>query len=153
MRINIAAITVVALTIITAGCASTPSGPIFKKITVESDVALVYVYRPQRHYGKALEFPVLINDVLVANIGSDGYFPIYLKPDSYVIQSDNVSIDEKLEFQLNAGDVVYLRYTINMHDPFGLVLTHYFKNTSENEAWNEIRKCRLETDRFYGYKK
>jgi hypothetical protein len=96
---------------ILGGCASTPSGEAFSKLAEpRENAALLYLYRPDEYYGKALSFGVAVDGKQKGDIGNGGYMIIPLDPGKRVIQIHGFGYkDEPLELEVMKGTLVFLR--------------------------------------------
>jgi len=132
-------------------CASTPKGPSFSTINEISNAekALVYIYRPGVYYGKAVTYPVLLNNNKIADLGHNGYFSIELDPGEYSIRPDTASIDHDLKIELESGTTTYLKLKTNERFALCFCTSLQFLKVDKMLALLELKETKAETDRVY----
>lgn len=139
------------LALFLTACASTPKGPSFSAINEISNAkkALVYIYRPGVYYGKAITYPVLLNDNKIADIGHNGYFSIEVDPGEYSIRPDTASIDHDLKVKFEPGSTTYLKLKTNEKFALCFCTSLQFVEVDKLLAVLELKETKAETDRVY----
>jgi hypothetical protein len=96
---------------ILGGCASTPSGEAFSHLVEpRANLALLYLYRPDENYGKALAFSVEVDGKEKGNIGNGAYMIIPLDAGKRVIQIHGLGYkDVPREVDAVEGPLTFLR--------------------------------------------
>ncbi|NRB40315.1 MAG: DUF2846 domain-containing protein [Pseudomonadales bacterium] len=147
MKFNLIVIMILA---VLTGCAAAPSGEQFTALKKPSEnKSLVYIYRPNVYYGKAITYPVLLNKEKIADIGNRGYFTLNLDPGVYNIRPDTASIDHDLEVKLDAGKTKFLELYTNEKFALCFCTTLQFREVSEKVALGELNDTREEIERVY----
>lgn len=141
------------LSLAVVGCSSMPSGPEFSGLeaTASPSEGTLYIYRPDAYYGKAITYPVLLNGNKIADLGTQGYFPLTVEPGEYRIQPDTDSIDHELRFSVTAGEVQFLRLKVNRKPAICFCTSLEFEEVDRPYALRELPRTRRETERVYGY--
>ena len=81
-------------------------------LTTDAGKAVVFVYRPGKLLGKALEPTVFCDGVELARMDNGRYFVVLLEPGEHRI---HMTQDKKrVDLRLNAGDVAFVRMKIEM---------------------------------------
>jgi hypothetical protein len=93
------------------GCASTPSGEAFSKLVdPQENAALLYLYRPDEHYGQALKFAVAVDSQQKGDIGNGAYMIIPLDPGKRVIRIHGFGYEDvPLEIDAIKGTLTFLK--------------------------------------------
>lgn len=132
-------------------CASTPKGPQFTSIVeiTSPEKSMLYIYRPGVYYGKAITYPVLLNNNKIADIGHDGYFSIEVDPGKYNIRPDTASIDHDLSLDLKAGSTTYLKLKTNERFALCFCTSLQFIEMDKRMALIELKETKKETTRVY----
>jgi hypothetical protein len=136
------------------GCATAPSGSKFSGVAVPAaDKAMLYVYRPNDYYAKAITFPLLLDNKKVADIGSAGFIKIPVAPGSHTLVTETASmIDDPITVAVKGGEIKFLRVSMNKHDPMGFSVSIYFKDVVRQLAEPEMIDTSEEVARYYGPK-
>lgn len=131
------------------GCASAPSGEKFSSInSVSPDKSLVYIYRPDAYYAKAVAYGVFLDDVEIAKITRNGFFAIEVTPGQHNIRPDHSGgIDHDLSVDLAPGSTTFLRLKTNRKPAMCFCTSIQFKVVSQALATNEMKEMREEVDR------
>ncbi|MBN1356027.1 DUF2846 domain-containing protein [bacterium] len=115
MRFVLLAITVLTI----AGCAS---GLKFTPIEqIPPQKALVYIYRPSKYMGSALDYYVFANRLPIVKLENGGYYPYYTSPGKLEFAAGETSVihpkdlndpaREFFVFEVEAGEIYYLKGT------------------------------------------
>ena len=149
LRCLLVSISILALT----ACSSMPSGPKFGGVDVTAgpSESILYIYRPNAHYGIAVTYPVLLNGKKIADLGNDGYFPLAVEPGRYSIQTDTDGIDHAYEFEAESGETHFLRLKVNRKPAICFCSSMEFEQVGEPHAVGELAATRKEIERVYGY--
>ena len=132
------------------GCSSIPSGEAFSSLEpAPADKALAYIYRPPIYYGKAITYPILLNEEKIASIGENGFFTMELDAGDYSIRPDTDSIDNIFDFSAENGAVYFLRLKTNRKPAICFCTSLEFELVDEELALAELGTARRETDRVY----
>jgi len=134
---------------ILAGCASTPSGEVFSKLVEpKGNLALLYLYRPDEHYGKALEFTVVIDGKEKGRIGNGAYMIIPLDKGKRVIQIHGFGYkDVPREMDAIEGTLAFLRVaTTKGFGGFSATLT--LEADDKSNAMTDLASLKREPERF-----
>ena len=131
------------------GCASTPSGETFSKLAEpRADRALLYLYRPDEYYGKALAFTVVVDGQEKGNIGNGGYLIIPLSAGKRVIGIKGLGYkDEPREVEAQQGGIHFLRVaTKRGFGGFSATLT--LETEVESKAVTDLASLNREPERY-----
>lgn len=110
------------------GCASTPRGPSFAATPPSDETAVLYVYR--LHTPPYLRKPdIKINDVVVAELPTDSYTVLRLRPGNYTVKADwngplslgldGLILNVSTSISMSAGKSYY----VNLAGKLGLIAT------------------------------
>ena len=89
-----------------------PNMPAAPALTADAGKAVVFVYRPGKLLGKALEPTIFCDGVELARMDNGRYFVVLLEPGEHRI---HMTQDKKrVDLRLNAGDVAFVRMKIEM---------------------------------------
>jgi hypothetical protein len=96
---------------ILGGCASTPTGETFSTLVEPpNERGLLYVYRPDEHYGKALTFKIVIDGKEMGDVGNGAYMIIPVEPAKHSIQVKGFGYkDVPSEVDVPAGESAFLK--------------------------------------------
>jgi hypothetical protein len=148
---NIKSLVLIFAVMLLTACASTPNGPKFSSVNeiTSPEKSLLYIYRPGVYYGKAITYPVLLNENKIADIGHDGYFSIEVDPGEYNIRPDTASIDHDLSINLAAGTTTYLKLKTNERFALCFCSSLQFVEMDKRMALQELRNTKEEVARVY----
>ena len=146
-----AALAAITSLIVLSGCSSIAGGSFYaEQEAVPADQALVYVYRMDKYYSKAVTFPFFVDDVQVAKIGNSSYFVVPVEPGVHVFGTRMATVDdEPLEMEVEAGRSYYLRQEI-VSKAMGFYAKSYVEPVNEELAQLEMTSCRREVERYSG---
>jgi hypothetical protein len=134
---------------ILGGCASTPTGEAFSQLVdPKENVALLYLYRPDEHYGQALKFSVKVDGQQKGDIGNSAYMIIPLDPGKHVIQIHGLAYsDEPREVDAVKGTLAFLKVvTAKGFGGFSATLT--LEPEDRLKAGGNLVGLRRESERF-----
>ena len=96
---------------ILGGCASTPTGEVFSKLVDPvNGSGLLYVYRPDEYYGKALSFGVVIDGKAKGDLGNGAYMIIPVEPGRHTVEVKGFGYkDEPSEVDIPTDAVAFLK--------------------------------------------
>jgi hypothetical protein len=131
------------------GCASTPSGEAFSQLTEpRADVALLYLYRPDEHYGQALKFAVTIDGKSKGDIGNGAYMIIPVDPGKRVFQIHGFGYkDEPLEVDAAKGTLMFLK-VVTAKGFGGFSATLALQPNDKLNAVNDLVRLKREPERY-----
>jgi len=134
---------------ILGGCASTPSGEVFSNLVEPRDEsALLYLYRPDEYYGKALSFKVLVDGKERGDIGNAGYMIIPLDAGKRVIQIKGMGYkDEPREFEAQKDTLGFLKI-VTAKGFGGFSATLMLTPEAQSKAVTDLARLRREPERF-----
>lgn len=92
-----------------------PKGPEFSRIDDQPDTAAVYFYRPFMPLA-GLDLLLKVGDVAVAELPTDTYTVIRMRPGTYTIKTDwgalhNLSLSRSEMLSVSAGKSYYVKFT------------------------------------------
>jgi len=93
------------------GCANL--GPAYQSQSVESDKAIVYVYRPNSFVGAAMSYDVFNGDKFVTRLHNGGYHPLVVNPGKIHLWGETEAKSEVFLIA-KAGDTHYVKGSIGM---------------------------------------
>lgn len=76
----------------------------------EGDVATVYIYRPGKYWGKALEPSVFLDEKKLLDMDNARYLALRLTPGHHVLRSNEK--DSEIDQEWDAGKTYYVKMTI-----------------------------------------
>lgn len=130
------------------GCASAPSGEKFSSVrSATNEKSLVYIYRPDAYYAKAVTYGVLLDEVEIARIARNGFFAIDIPPGAHSIRPDHDGIDHDLLFDFKANETTFLRLKTNLKPALCFCTSIQFEVVSEELAVSEMSVMREEVER------
>ena len=135
--------------VLLAGCASTPSGEAFSRLVEpRAERALLYLYRPDDHYGMALKFAVVVDGKEKGDIGHAAYMIIPVDPGKHTIQIHGLGYkDEPKELDTYKGAIEFLRVaTAKGFGGFSATLTLEAEGSSK--AVTDLAGLKREPERF-----
>jgi hypothetical protein len=109
------AITFIVLATFLSGCASTARGPQFVQQQSQSEAATLYVFRLQTPpYARKPD--IRINGTVVAELPTDSYFAVSLRPGKYEIRSDyglldNLILGKSTTITAESGKSYFVEFT------------------------------------------
>lgn len=111
-----------------AGC--TAGGPKFSGLTdievsKESSKSYIYIYRDNKFAGSAGIQPVSLDRNFCVKLKNGGYWRFEVEPGQHTIESLPVDFLDrrerpKISFSTSAGEVVFVKYSINMNSLFAV---------------------------------
>ena len=131
------------------GCASTPSGEAFSKLVEpRAEGALLYLYRLDEHYGKALSFAILVDGQTKGDIGNAAYMIVPLDPGKHDVQIHGFGYkDEPREIDIPKGAIEFLRVaTAKGFGGFSATLT--LEGDGRAKAVTDLAGLKREPERF-----
>jgi hypothetical protein len=134
---------------ILGGCASTPSGEAFSHLVEpRANLALLYLYRPDENYGKALAFSVEVDGKERGNIGNGAYMIIPLDAGKRVIQIHGLGYkDVPREVDAVEGTLTFLRVaTEKGFGGFSATLT--LEADAQSKATSDLASLKREPERY-----
>lgn len=141
-------ISILFLSLLMYGCASAPSGEKFTSVRpAKSDKALVYIYRPDAYYAKAVAYGVILDDIEIAKITRNGFFAIDVPPGKHTIRPDHDGIDHDLVVNLEPGTTNFLRIKTNIKPALCFCTSIEFELVNKELALREMDIMREEIDR------
>jgi hypothetical protein len=135
--------------VLLAGCASTPSGEAFTRLVEpRTEHALLYLYRPDDHYGMALKFAVVVDGKEKGDIGHAAYMIIPVDPGKHTIQIHGLGYkDEPQEIDTYKGAIEFLRVaTAKGFGGFSATLT--LEAEGRSKAVTDLAGLKREPERF-----
>jgi len=131
------------------GCATTPSGEAFSKLVEpRENFALLYLYRPDEYYGKALSFTVVVDGQEKGDIGNGAYMIIPLDPGKRNIQIHGFGYkDEPREVEATKGALMFLRVA-TAKGFGGLSATLTLEADGDSKAASDLASLRREPERY-----
>jgi hypothetical protein len=136
-------------TVLLVGCVSTPSGETFSSLVEpRSEHALLYLYRPEDHYGMALKFAVVVDGQEKGDIGHAAYMIIPVDPGKHTIQIHGLGYkDEPRDIDSHKGAVEFLRVaTAKGFGGFSATLT--LEAEGRSKAVTDLAGLKREPERF-----
>jgi hypothetical protein len=139
-------LTAIMLTVM-MGCASAPQGEQFSALLpAKAGKALVYLYRPTDSHG-GVNYPVLIDDEKVADIGNGGYLVIPVDPGDHTIRITALGYkDTPLELTTEVGNHFLKIATARGTDEFTAMLS--LVTVGEATALKDLAQTKREPERF-----
>jgi hypothetical protein len=131
------------------GCVSTPNGEKFSKLLEPRNTeSLIYLYRQNENYGKALTFTVFVDDQEKGNIGNDAYMIIPVPEGTHTIRVKGFGYaDSPISINVKNNTVNLLKiYTEKGFMGFTAELK--LKALPSRMASNELRNLSREPERF-----
>ena len=132
-----------------AGCASTPSGQAFSRLVEpRAERALLYLYRPDDHYGMALTFTVVVDGHEKGDIGHAAYMIIPVDPGKHTIQIHGSGYkDEPRQLDTSKGAIEFMRVaTAKGFGGFSATLT--LEPEGRTKAVTDLAGLKREPERF-----
>lgn len=131
------------------GCASTPKGEAFSNL-VEPLIGqgLVYVYRPDEYYGKALSFKVVVDGKEKGDVGNGAYMVIPVEPGKHSIEVKGVGYSEEpSQVEIPAGEFAFLKVATKKGFG-GFSATLSLEAVSRQKALEGLTGLKREPERF-----
>jgi len=131
------------------GCASTPKGEAFSKLVEPLDgQGLIYVYRLDEYYGKALSFKVVIDGKEKGDVGNGAYMIIPVDPGKHSIEVKGVGYNEEpSQLEIPAGVFAFLKVvTKKGFGEFSATLS--LEAVSRQNALDGLKGLKREPERF-----
>ena len=97
-----------------SGCANVSTAPAetdaaAKDFKPAEGMGVVYLYRPGRAIGAAMQMQVTVNGDLVGGTGPGTYFRFDLPPNSYTFMSSSPESSATLQVQVAAGGIYFVQ--------------------------------------------
>lgn len=127
------------LSTLLSACAA--SGPAFTSVslTPDSPKALVYVYRPNRVAGSAINYTVKANGTPVTKLENGGYFPLVIDPGSIEFEA-KTEARTRVVVDVRAGETRYVQGSIGM----GVFIGHpRLLEVDAATGAAEVKECKL----------
>ena len=133
------------ITFITAGCASTSKAPESKNNEAKafektSDKGVVYLYRPGRAVGAAMQTQVKVNGRDAGGTGPGTFFKWELKPGVYVFSCFTAESSAVVEVDVKPGKNYFLRQDRRLGVGAGRVT---LIEVDEKTGKDGVSKCKL----------
>jgi hypothetical protein len=134
---------------ILGGCASTPTGEAFSTLLQPPDGSgLLYVYRPDEYYGKALSFKVVIDGKEKGDVGNGAYMIIPVEPGKHSIEVKGFGYkDEPSEVAVPVGELAFLK-VLTKKGFGGLSATLSLEPATRSTALDGLSGLKREPERF-----
>jgi hypothetical protein len=131
------------------GCASTPTGEAFSTLVEPiNGRGLLYVYRVDEYYGKALSFKVVIDGKEKGDVGNGAYMIIPVEPGKHTIEVKGFGYkDEPSEVEAPVGELAFLR-VVTKKGFGGLSATLSLEPASRPKALESLAGLKREPERF-----
>ena len=131
------------------GCASTPTGEAFSTlIKPPSGQGLLYLYRPDEYYGKALTFRVLIDGKEKGDIGNSAYMAIPVEPGKHSVEIKGFGYkDEPGDIDVPAADLAFLK-VVTKKGFGGFSATLVLEHANQSTALQGLSGLKREPERF-----
>lgn len=113
MKRSVILLGLICVSMVLQGCimSSTP----FKAAQIQSDKALMYIYRPESMISRGTQFSIVVNGTqTISPLINNGYVPVYVKPGNVdLVLLENTfpkgTLDEVTFNNLKAGGVYYIK--------------------------------------------
>ncbi|MCD6526609.1 MAG: hypothetical protein J7K75_06440 [Desulfuromonas sp.] len=122
---SIVLLSFIVATMVLQGCVMT-STP-FQEAQIQSDKALIYVYRPESIISRGIHFSVVVNETqTIGPLINNAYIPVFVKPGSaqLVLQKNSfpkATLDDVVFDNLKAGATYYIKANPAMFGAYKLI--------------------------------
>ena len=131
------------------GCTTTPAGESFSKLAAPPNGrGLLYVYRPDEYYGKALNFKLVIDGKQIGDIGNGAYMIIPVEPGKHSIEVKGFGYkDVPNEIEIPSGDLAFLK-VVTKQGFGGFSATLSLEPANQQKALEGLTSLKREPERF-----